>query len=230
MPIGMSPLNPSVPQAGGGMVGQQPQMPAQPQQYPAPMNLYSQLMKSAAPYPIMPQGSGQAIGQAQQNLFNRYGGPQGSGGFAPIRETAMRSFQEEHLPQILAGYRGSSSGREGVKQRAMERLQRELAGAEGQYNLQEMGQLGQFLQGQQQTGLQQQQQGLQGAQGMGNQLINLLQTLGGDKNQLLQMLLGNQRAQAQLGLGQGDTVEQQGNLAPMAELGAKLARILMMGS
>src|SRR3990167_3619899 len=226
MPIGMSPLNPTDPKVVGGNGGQPPQQPQQPQPYPAPMNLYSQLMQSASPYPIMPQGSGQAIGQAQQNLFNRYGGPQGSGGFAPIRETAMRSFQEEQLPQLLAGYRGSSSGREGIKQRAMERLQRELAGAEGQYNLQEMGQLGQFLQGQQQTALQQQQQGIQGAQGMGNQVISLLQALSGDKNQLLQMLLGNQRGKTHLGLGQGDTVENQGNLAPFIRMGADIRKMI----
>ena len=89
-----------------------------------------------------------------------------------------------------------------------------------------MGEFGQFLQGQQQTALQQQQQGIQGAQGMGNQVISLLQALSGDKNQLLQMLLGNQRGQTQLGLGQGDTVENQGNLAPLIRMGADIRKMI----
>ena len=48
MPIGMSPLNPTDPKVVGGNGGQPPQQPQQPQPYPAPMNLYSQLMQSAS--------------------------------------------------------------------------------------------------------------------------------------------------------------------------------------
>lgn len=200
-----------------------PQTPGQTR--PSLPNLFEQQLQAAQPAPVQPQGYQQAGGQALLQLLNQYLGAQG--GFAPIAETARQGFKEEQLPQLLAGYRGGTSGREIVKQRAMERLERELAAAGGEYQLKSQGQLGQLLQGQQQIGLQQQQQALGGVQGVGGQIRNLGELLAGTPLEKLKTLLGGQKAQAQLGIGQGgDVALDSGNIGSATQIAAELVKLL----
>lgn len=199
------PINPVNTQLGATLGTQNSSLP----------NLQEQLYNAAYPRSSVPAGWQQASQQAQMGLLQNYIGDQSQGGFGgyePIAQAARQRFQEEELPNLLQGFQVGSGQYNLAKERAMQNLERNLRGEASQYRLQNLNQLQSLLGGQQQFGLQQQQYGLQGLTGLNQQYNqNILQ--------LLSLLLGGQKAQAGIGLGQGgDTQIDPGALGNIIQL------------
>lgn len=192
------------------------------QQSVNPQSLYGRLLAQAAPQSLRPRGAGQAEGLAQMQLLQQMATP--GGGFAPIAEQARQQFETKTLPGLARRYgggRGSSAFDVAATQAGAD-LELGLGALGGSMEQQRMGQLSNFLQGQQQTQQRQQQIGQQGLFGAGQQMQQFDQAT-------IQQILQQLTAQMGLGGGQGDTIKDQGALMPILQMLTKMGTAGLSG-
>lgn len=199
--------NPQVPQnQGGGMspTGNMPNpqqpMPIQYQQNTMPW-MMNQYMNQARPQALQPEGWRDAAGNAQMNLLDEY---QNQGGYENTANKEMRRFQEQILPQLARGFGGRQGSAYGsaAKDAALD-LSERLGSIGEQNRMQRLSGLQNFLQQNQQAGLQHQQIGQQGIMGIANNALGLGQLLSNDRSGRISGLRQGAGQQASIGAGQG---------------------------
>ena len=208
------PYNYPAPQGGAPQGGVAQEFPvAPPSGTPNLANLLASYMGQAQPQPYQPEGFQQAAGQSQMDLLKALQPPT-QGQFGPIEQELMRRHQQETIPALQRQFGGRQAS--SAFQQATLGAERDLSSQLQAGQQRNLGQLQQFLSGQQQFGQQERQLGLQGAMGLGG-------LARGYEQDQLQALLDALGKQVGYGAGQGDTIRQEGMMKNLMQALSNIA-------